>query len=132
MRLRSVVGRCALVLLLLFSVGGCAWQRGRTNIADLHNRVDQVQPGTTTSAQLLNILGSPPNNIIALPEGRSILLYTFGDSKTNAFDIIFLRFAKTNVGIDSALFTMKDGVVESTSIGTNSRDLAWEFWPFGD
>lgn len=119
--------------ILLLVVSGCSWQRSRTNVSDLHLRIDRVEAGKTTTAQLFQLLGSPPNNIIALPGGKNVLLYTFGDSKTEAFDLLLVKFAKTNVGIDSALFiTDANGVVEEVSVSTNSQDLEWEFWPFGD
>lgn len=125
----------AMVAALVFLVAlqsGCAWRRARTNIADMYQRIGRVQEGVTTDEQLIGILGSPPNNVIELAGGRSVLLYTFGDQKTEAFNIILLELSRSNIGIDSALFIVENGVVRKMYVSTNSQDLAWQFWPWGD
>ena len=79
------------------------------------------------------MLGSPPNNVIAVGGGRTVYLYAFGDSKTEGFNIILLEITKSNVGIDSAIFIAdRNGVVQESYVSNNSRDLPWEFWAFGD
>ena len=131
-----MVRRSAILCLFLFvgvSVTGCMWSRSRTNIKDFYSRVDAVVPGETKTADIPAILGSPPNNIIPLANGGSILLYTFGDAKAHGFNLLIVNFQKTNIGIDTALFiTDGQGVVEEVNVSTNSKDLEWQFWPFGD
>lgn len=127
-------GVVTLLTLVVFAVSqsGCAWRRARTNVADMFQRVDRVQPGSTTASELVSILGSPPNNVLELSGNRSVFIYTFGDSKTESFNIILLEITRSNVGIDSALFVLQGDVVEKVYVSTNSKDLAWQFWAWGD
>ena len=122
------------VLVFLLLQTGCVWQRGRTNIADLHERIGQVQVGKTTGSDLIRVLGSPPNNIIQTADGGRVYLYVFGDSKTKGFRFpFFLEISKSNIGVDSALFILdKNDVVSFSSASTNSKDLPWEWWAFGE
>lgn len=131
--LRSCASLCLLLLLGLVSVTGCTWSRQRTNITDFHKRVAGVVPGETKAQDLPALLGSPPNNILPIAGGGAVLLYTFGDSKTNGFNILIINLSKTNVGIDSAVFISDaKGIVQEVNVSTNSSNLEWEFWPFGD
>jgi hypothetical protein len=130
---KSCVSLFLLLPLTLALVTGCTWSRQRTNITDFHARVSAVVPGETKGADLPAILGSPPNNVIPLGDGGAVLLYTFADSKTNGFNIIIINLNKTNVGVDSAVFIIdSQGIVQEVNVSTNSKDLEWEFWPFGD
>ncbi len=91
-----------------------------------------MEPGITQATDLESIFGSPPNAIIPSSDG-TIHLYNFGDAKTEGFNIFIVSFRKSNVGLDSALFFVgDDGVVSKKVISNNSKDLDWEFWPFGD
>ena len=98
----------------------------------MYDRVERVQAGSTTASELVSILGSPPNNVIELGGGRSVFIYTFGDSKTESFNIILLEITKSNVGIDSALFVLRNDIVEKVYVSTNSQNLSWQFWAWGD
>ncbi|MHC5034526.1 MAG: hypothetical protein ACYTFZ_05785 [Planctomycetota bacterium] len=131
MRLLAVL--VLLSCLLAGASAGCSFSRGLTNIEDLHQRIESVVPHETTGAELVEILGSPPNNVLAAAEGKRIWLYTFGDSKTAGLNLIVFAVSRSNIGIDTALFILdKDSVVEEVVCSTNSQDLEWEFWPFGE
>ena len=125
---------CALAVLAMLLAGpGCLWRRARTNVADLPQRMEGVVEGQTTVSQLEEIMGSPPNNVIQLSGGGAILLYAFGDSKTNGMNLILLEITKTNVGVDSAIFIVDaNNVIQEMTVSNNSQDLEWEFWAFGD
>ena len=99
MRCKQIALWC---LLPAFLASGCAWSRARTNIQDFHQRIERVEPGQTKISEVPGILGSPPNNIIPTPDGGSILLYTFGDSRTESFNLLVVNFSRENIGIDSA------------------------------
>ncbi len=115
----------------LFS-GGCAWNRSRTNISDFHDRVEGIVVGKTKIADVPKLVGGPPNNIIPTSDGGQVLLYTFGDSKKNSLNLLIVNFSRTNVGVDSALIIVnKDGVVQQVSVSENSKELTWDYWPFG-
>ncbi len=120
------------LMLFAMSQSGCAWRRARTNVADMYARVDRVLEGSTTSVQLVEILGSPPNNVIELPGNKTLFLYTFGDQKTEAFSLVLIEISRSNIGVDSALFVLENDVVQKMYVSTNSKDLAWQFWPWGD
>jgi hypothetical protein len=114
------------------ALGGCSWGRQQINQADLEGRVSGVVPGQTTAAELERMAGGPPTSIT--PIGRKQLYaYTFGDSKSEALTLLIINIGKTNTGLDTALFLIdENGVVESSRVGTNSKDLPWEWWAFGD
>lgn len=124
-------GRLAVACVWLLTLG-CTFSRTRTNVDDFYDRIDRVVVGKTTAEQLIDILGSPPNNIIDVAAGRRVLLYTFGDAKTSGLTLIVLNITKTNVGIDSAIFIVDpDNVVEEVRYSTNSQGLEWDWWAFG-
>ena len=133
---RSMVRTAVAVCLLTISassVSGCLWRRARTNIADLHQRIGKGETGRTTTDELISILGSPPNNVFAIEGGRTVYLYTFGDSKTEGFNLILIEITKSNIGTDSAIFIAdQSGVISEMFVSNNSQDLPWEFWAFGD
>lgn len=126
--LRVAVVSAAVVIMAL---GGCSWGRQQINQSDLETRMTDVVVGKTTAAELEETIGSPTT---ITPIGRNQLYaYTFGDSKTKALNLLIINIGKTNTGLDTALFLIDDkGVVRDSRIGTNSKDLPWEWWAFGD
>lgn len=59
--------------------------------------------------------------------------YNFGDTKAKGFSLIVINISKANVGLDSAYFFINDkGIVEQSSISSNSQDVPWEWWAFGE
>ncbi|MEN8184258.1 MAG: hypothetical protein ABFS46_17165 [Myxococcota bacterium] len=127
-------GLAAAVCALLFlgSTLGCAWQRQRINIEDPYTRIARVKPGQTTTEELTAILGSEPTNIINIPPDHRGFVYGFGDSKSFLAGLIIFSVQKTNIGLDTAVFVVdSSSVVQEVIHSSNSRDLAWQFWPFG-
>lgn len=120
------------VVILVSGISGCAWNRHQTNQADMLERSAQVVPGQTTAAELEEIAGGPPTSITPIGD-KEAYIYTFGDAKTEALNLILLVISKTNSAIDTAVFLVDENkVVESMKVGTNTEDLPWEFWAFGD
>lgn len=116
---------------LVMALGGCSWGRQQINQSDLESRAAQVVAGKTTAAELEEAIGTPTS---ITPIGRNQLYaYTFGDSKTEALNLLIINIGKTNTGLDTALFLIdENSVVQDSRIGTNSKDLPWEWWAFGD
>ena len=129
-RLLMATGLC---IALGMAAGGCTWARQRTNVADFHQKVGSVIPGTTRADQLKSILGTEPNTRVNAAGGKTIYVYNFGDAKTKGLTLLLINISKTNVGGDTAyLVVNRQGVVEEMFISSNSKDLPWEFLAFGD
>jgi hypothetical protein len=117
---------------VVMALGGCTWGRQQVNQADLERRVAGVVPGQTTVAELEQMAGGPPTSITPIGQ-KQLYAYTYGDSKSEALTLLIINIGKTNTGLDTALFLIdQNGVVESARVGTNSEDLPWEWWAFGD
>ena len=111
---------------------GCSFQRQRINIEQPYARIARVKPGETRAEELPAILGTAPSNIVPIPPDKEGHVYGFGDSKTFMLGIVLLNFQKTNTGMDTAIFVVdRNGIVQNVVHGTNSKDLPWQFWPFG-
>jgi hypothetical protein len=127
--------RLPLALLLSLSLlagSGCTWSRTRVNDPDFRTKAASVVPGKTTARELIQTLGTPIN-WVELPGGNHMYAYSYGDSKTEGLTLLVVNILKTNVGLDSAFFLLDDkDVVREKYIGTNSEDLPWEWWAFGD
>jgi hypothetical protein len=129
---RSSSGVAVLTAVVVMALGGCSWGRQQINQADLETRVARVVPGQTTVAELEELAGGPPTSITPIGQ-KQLYAYTFGDSKSEALTLIIVNIGKTNTGLDTALFLIdENGIVESSRVGTNSKDLPWEWWAFGD
>jgi hypothetical protein len=129
---RTSLGAAIWAAVAVMALGGCSWGRQQINQADLETRVARVVPGQTTVAQLEELAGGPPTSITPIGQ-KQLYAYTFGDSKSEALTLLIVNIGKTNTGLDTALFLIdENGVVESSRVGTNSKDLPWEWWAFGD
>jgi hypothetical protein len=121
------------ILILAMLLGGCMFARQKINIENFHAKAENIIPGKTKANEMMEILGSPPNAVIDTPGGKKIFAYTFGDGKTKGFTLILFNVRKTNLGIDTAYFFVdQNNVVEEKIISTNSKDVPWEWWAFGD
>ena len=119
------------LLVLTVALAGCSWTKSRVNVEGLYLKADRVEVGATTD-ELIKTIGRSPNAIVPGKSG-SIYLYNFGETRTHGFSLFVVSFKKSNVGLDSAMFFVgEDGKVEEKVVSDNSRDLEWEFWPFGD
>ena len=131
-RARSAIAACVAISLLAPAWAGCAMQRQRINIENAFTRLERVKIGDTRAEELPAILGSAPANILPVRPDKEAWIYSFGDSKTFMLGIIILNFQKTNTGIDNAVIVVdRNGVVEDIRYSSYSRDLSWQFWPFG-
>lgn len=120
-----------IILTLIFS--GCVFTRQKINIENFHSKAEQVEAGKTKARELAAILGGPPNAILPMEEGKEVYVYTFGDGKTKGLNLIIFGVTKTNLGLDSAYFFINENkVVEEKIVSTNSKDVPWEWWAFGD
>jgi hypothetical protein len=121
------------LLVAVAALAGCSWSRTVLNDPSTPDRAATVVVGTTTAEELPRILGSNPLSIVEAGEGRRLLVWGYGESKTHALNLVVVAFSRTNTGIDTAYFLVdRDGVVRRKWVGTNSRDLPWEWWSFGD
>jgi len=109
------------------------WGRQKVNVENFHDKATQVKPGRTTAKALPGIFGTPPNAILPQKDGKELQIYKFGDAKRKGFVAIIVNFTKQNRGFDTAHFYIDaNGVVEEKLISTNSKELEFEWWPFGD
>lgn len=121
------------LLLLPLFLGACTFARQKINVEQFHEKAELVVPGETKADELVDILGSPPNAILPLKEGKKVYVYTFGQGKTKGLTLILFNVSKTNVGIDSGYFFIdRNDTVEEKVISNNSREVPWEWWAFGD
>ena len=123
----------SLAALLAAALGGCSWSRTVVNDPSIRERADAVVPGTTTADELPGILGSEPLSHLEVGDGRRLLIWGYGESKTEGLNLLIVSFSRTNTGLDTAYFLVDGkGTVSRKWVGTNSRDLPWEWWSFGD
>ena len=122
------------LLAVAATLPACTFARAEINDPSLPARArENLQLGVTTEQQLVDAIGSPPGQIILLPEQQRLLVYSYGLSKTKGFTAILFNVAKTNVAIDTALFLVDaEGTVAEAWVGDNSEDVPWEWWAFGD
>ena len=121
-----------LALVWLSAPLGCAFQRQRINVENPFSRLARVRTGETRAVELPAILGTAPSSIFPIPPDKEGHVYSYGDSKTWMMGLVVFNVQKTNTGIDTAVFVVDgQGVVEEKIFGQNSKDLPWQFWPFG-
>ena len=129
MKPRSVIlVLCAVIL----AAPACTFSRTRVNDERFLEKLDAVVPGTTTASELTRMLGQPVN-WVELSQKHRLFIYAYGDSKTAGLTLILFNALKTNSGFDSAFIVVdkEKNVVTEKFVGTQSKDLSWEFWPFG-
>jgi hypothetical protein len=123
----------AILLAVPLVLSACHFSRVRVNVENFHDKAAGVEAGSTTSDQLVDMLGTQPNKIIDLEGDKQAYVYIFGDSKTKGLTLIIINILKTNTGIDTAVFVLdSNDVVEEVHISSNSEDLPWEWWAWGD
>ncbi len=125
--------RLPALLALAAVLAGCSWSRTVVNDPSIREKAEAVVPGTTAAADLPGILGSEPLSFIEVGDGRRLLIWGYGESRTEGLNLVVVSFSKTNSGLDTAFFLVDaGGIVQRKWVGTNSRDLPWEWWAFGD
>jgi hypothetical protein len=125
--------KCLTVALLCAAISfGCAFQRQRINVENPFSRIDRVRVGETEAVELPAIMGTAPSSVFAIPPDKEGHVYSYGDSKTWMMGLIIFNVQKTNTGVDTAVFVVDaKGFVEEKIYSRNSKDLPWQFWPFG-
>lgn len=131
MRLRNylVLGLLAGVLAC---TSGCIWTRAKVNDAAVRERAAAIQIGKTRAEQLPTLLGVVPSAVIPLKDGRQVLVFAYGDAKTEGLSLVVVTFTKTNSAF-SAVYVLVDaeGVVRQVQTAPR-QEIAWETWPFGE
>lgn len=123
----------AALLLSCATAGGCTFARSEVNNKDLPALVKEMKPGQTTEDDLVRSIGTPPGQIIMMPSGNRLLVYSYGQSKTKGLTLLVFNVSKTNAAVDTAIFLVnKQGVVEEAWVGDNSGKIDWEWWAFGE
>ncbi|MGN0886325.1 MAG: hypothetical protein ACI4RT_04925 [Candidatus Spyradenecus sp.] len=126
----KILGVALLGAALLFA-NGCIWTRAKVNDAAVCERAKAIVPGQTRAEQLPAVLGVVPSSVIPLKDGRQVLVFAYGDAKTEGVSLIVVTFTKTNSAF-SAVYVLVNaqGVVERVQTAPQ-QELAWETWPFG-
>ena len=126
----KVFGVALLGVVLAFA-NGCIWTRAKVNDAAVCERAKAIVPGKTRAEQLPTVLGVVPSAVIPLKDGRQVLVFAYGDAKTEGVSLIVVTFTKTNSAF-SAVYVLVNaqGVVERVQTAPQ-QELAWEAWPFG-
>lgn len=123
------------VTVVLLATSGCMWSRVRVNEAennDLILRSQKIQPGQTRNADLLRIMGTAPNTVTPLRDGRQLYAYHVVDSKTKGFSLILISFSKTNSRTDSVFFLVNQSDIVEAAYRGKPEDVPWEWWPFDE
>ncbi len=130
---RSPVGVLFMITAIPLLACGCTFSRQHINTVDFHERIVGIEPGKTTTDDLKQMIGSPPQSILYVEGGERIWVYSFGQAKTAGLTLIVFNTLKSNIGLDSALFLIDENdVVKEYNVSNNSQDLPWEWWPFDE
>jgi hypothetical protein len=131
--MKRVIVTIAMCLVLAGILSGCTFARQKINIQGFHEKAESIIPGTTKADELDVILGSPPNAILPIANDNQIYLYSFGQGKTCGLNLILLQIQKTIIGFDTGYFLIdKDKIVKEKVVSTNSTDIPWRWWAFGE
>lgn len=124
--------QACVALLGALLVSSCTFSRAEINDSNIPERAKTLEPGSITQEQLIEGIGSPPGQIIFMGDGRRLLIYNYGQSRTKGFTLILFNFLKTNIAVDTAIFLVEGETVVDAWVGDNSEDVPWEWYPFGD
>ena len=133
MRVRMI--ECVCVIAMMMATSGCMWSRVRMNEAEANDivlRSQKIQPGQTRNADLLRIMGTAPNTVTPLRDGRQLYAYHVADSKTKGFSLILISFSKTNSRTDSVFFLVNQSDIVEAAYRGKPEDVPWEWWPFDE
>jgi hypothetical protein len=123
-----------LALLGAVLLSSCTFARAEINNSHIPELVaNHLKLGETTSQQIIDGIGTPPGQIIFLPNKEKLFIYNYGQSKTKGLTLILFNSLRTNVAIDTAIFHIDaNGTVDEAWIGDNSENVPWEWWAFGE
>jgi hypothetical protein len=126
------IGRSFLALLAIaLLVQGCAFSRGTLGDDIKTEAVSLIQKGTTTKAEVLNLLGAP-DRLLQL-NGRDVFQYYRYDAKAGSLLLIILNFTRLSIKSDDLFVVLnRDGLVEDIIASKRTDSLRFRFWPFGE
>lgn len=118
-----------LFLLSLSCLSGCMWGRVQVNDPTIRDRAALIRPGRTRVSELKSLLMAEPTMRMPLKD-RTVLSYTYADTKANGLMLIVVNFTKSQTQADT-IYVEADasGIVRHIYVPP-SRDIPWEFWPF--
>ena len=114
-------------------LAGCTFTRDRINDSDLGSKIrdGEFVVGRTTAKDIVRILGSDPQSVLATPNGGRVLVYTYGQTKSKGLTLLLFNVIKSNVGLDTAIFFLdSNGKLREHYVSSNSEDLPWQWWAF--
>ena len=133
---------------VIVGLAGCAFFRGDYNGGIEPNRVEFIQKGVTTRAEVASRLGAPDEVKFAdvkvtvrtgpaeqkdVDTGREIDHYRHYTGKIGSFIPVFVVFSRVNVQSDDLYVIYNpDGVVEEVVYGNRTNGMSFRWWPFGD
>jgi hypothetical protein len=126
------IGRSFLALLAIaLLVQGCAFSRGTLGDDIKTEAVSLIQKGTTTKAEVLNLMGAP-DRLLQL-NGRDVFQYYRYDAKAGSLLLIILNFTRLSIKSDDLFVVLnRDGLVEDILASKRTDSLRFRFWPFGE
>ena len=118
-----------LAALLLLALSSCFMSRSVTNVPLERAKLEQLQPGTTTAKEVVELLGAP-SEVIQLGH-RSAYRYDFTNLKRAGFTVILFTALNEDMRADRAwlFFDAKDVLTHmgSTFEGDQAQyALPWE------
>ncbi|MFO0700458.1 MAG: hypothetical protein U0236_14650 [Nitrospira sp.] len=126
------IGRAVLVLLAIGVLSqGCAFSRGTLGDDIKAEAVSLIQKGTTTKAEVLNLMGAP-DRLVQL-NGRDVFQYYRYDAKAGSLLLIILNFTRMSIKSDDVFVILnRDGLVEDVIASKRTDTVRFRFWPFGE
>jgi outer membrane protein assembly factor BamE (lipoprotein component of BamABCDE complex) len=116
---------CGVLFCLL--IAGCAFSRGNVGTKFNDDTVAMVQKGVSTRPDVAALLGAPDRILDA--NGQQIFQYYHYDLKHGTL----LFFSRVNIASDDLYVLFNpEGVVDDVVFGTRTKNLKFQFWPFGD
>lgn len=108
-------------------LAGCAFVRANVGEPVPEDRLQAIQMGVTTRAQVLETLGPP--DALSHTLAHEVFQYRYGDGKLG----VILIFSRANFKTDDLyLFFTRDGVVADVIFGKRTDRVRFQFWPFGE
>lgn len=114
--------------LIMLGGSGCAFTRGDLGggAAFTQSDISAIQRGKTTEAQVVALLGAP-NSIQSINHQEVFHYYRYALKHSTV-----LVFSRVNIASDDLyVFFDDDGVVSQVLFGNRTKQLKFQFWPFG-
>lgn len=105
------------------------WGRVQVNDPAIRDRAALVRPGETRVSELKNLLQAEPTMRMPLKD-RTVLSYTYADTKANGLMLIVVNFTKSQTVADTIYVEADAKDVVQRVYVPPARYIPWEFWPF--